>query len=266
MKCKNCGIPNKVDAKFCENCGNPLSDSKDQNRTPKQKSKNMRKKNTNTPKHVSNKTIISNLLSLKFVWVFTTIFLLIIIIIVALTSEEKRFNRDNDLFLDNRSQNPLIEAKVFDIASKFVCGCGSCGEESLDICKCNFAVDEREFIREYLENNNSEIDIIKAMVTKYGGLKDGVSLINNSTPIKNKPEPVNNGSTVLANFNDRITIYSAFQCPCGQCGIDELKDCTCNHKNGAKEVKNFIDSKISENKYTVAQIIDVVDNTYGGKK
>ncbi|NOG99748.1 MAG: zinc-ribbon domain-containing protein [Ignavibacteriae bacterium] len=266
MKCKNCGIQNNKGAKYCENCGKPLSETKGSSRTPKQNYKSKRKKNIGTKKPVSNKRIISNLLSLKFVWVFTTIFLLIIIMIVALTSEEKRFNRDNDLFIDNRSQNPLIEAKVFDIASKFVCGCGSCGEESLDICKCNFAVDERAFIREYLENNNSETDIIKAMVTKYGGLKDGVSLNNNSTAKINKPKAVNNGSTALANFNDRITIYSAFQCPCGQCGIDELKDCTCNHKNGAKEVKKFIDAKISENKYTVAQIIDVVDNTYGGKK
>jgi hypothetical protein len=34
---------------------------------------------------------------------------------------------------------------------------------------------------------------------------------------------------------DRIEIFSHFSCPCGQCGVDELKDCSCQHPRGATE-------------------------------
>jgi len=61
-------------------------------------------------------------------------------------------------------------------------------------------------------------------------------------------------------------ITEQFKCPCGQCNIEELKECNCNHPRGATEVKGFITNKINENIYTVDQIIDMVNKTYGGKK
>lgn len=74
------------------------------------------------------------------------------------------------------------------------------------------------------------------------------------------------GLSKIATAADRIEIFSRFKCPCGQCGIDELKDCGCAHPRGATEVKSFVDQKIAENKYTIAQITKQVEDKYGGKK
>ena len=60
-------------------------------------------------------------------------------------------------------------------------------------------------------------------------------------------------------------IYSQFLCPCGKCK-DELKSCACAHPNGATEVKAFIDQQISQQTFTVEQVIDMVQEKYGGRK
>ena len=264
MRCNKCKSQNEENANFCEACGSPLkkernSQNADIHTSKRQKIRKVKKEN-------SNLTILNYLMSHKQIWVFMSIFLTILIVIVAVNSENYNSNRGRGSFTDIASQNPIIEAKVFEIAAGFVCGCGSCNEESLEICKCNYAVEERQFIRNYLEQNKNSSEIITALNSKYGGLKSEESIKNiNNTTFK-IPTNISTLNTGLATFADRQNIYSAFKCPCGQCGVDELKDCTCNHKNGAKEVKKFIDEKISKNQFSLTQIIDIVDKTYGGKK
>ncbi len=75
-----------------------------------------------------------------------------------------------------------------------------------------------------------------------------------------------NEGNKIATIIDSDEIYSQFRCPCGQCGMDELKDCTCKHPRGATEVKAFVQSKIAEGKYTVAQIMDEIEMKYGSRK
>jgi len=266
MKCQKCGNQNDADAKYCEQCGNYLLDNSNKSYNGKKRNKRKESGNIEAANSKSIKPIWTAILSLKSVWIFTTVFLFALILVGIYSTTNNRFNQDNDRFIDKRSDNPVIEAKVFEIASNFVCGCGSCNEESLDICKCNYAVDERQFIREYLEQNKNTADIITAMITKYGGLKPGVSLSKYEQINKPVSQGGNKIAADVATFSDRVSIYEVFRCPCGQCNIDELRDCTCNHKNGAKEVKKFIDTKIAESKFSTAQIIDIVNQTYGGKK
>jgi hypothetical protein len=76
----------------------------------------------------------------------------------------------------------------------------------------------------------------------------------------------NTQNNIIGTAFDREEIFSQFRCPCGQCKIEELKDCSCDHPRGAKEVKAFVDRKIAEKKYTVAQIIVQRDNQCGGRK
>lgn len=262
MKCQKCGNQNDVGAKYCEQCGNYLLD----NSSKRNNNRNKKRENVKiyANKNKSLKSFVVELISLKFVWIFTTTILFALLLLGIHSTNNNRYNKNNDRFIDERSENPIIEAKVFEIASNFACGCGSCNEESLEICKCNYAVDERQFIRDYLEQNKNTSDIITAMITKYGGLKPGVSLTKYSN--NQALEVTDKSDEEIATFKERVAIYEAFRCPCGQCNLDELKDCTCNHKNGAKEVKKFIDIKIAENRFSVDQIIDVIDKTYGGKK
>jgi hypothetical protein len=260
MRCNKCKSQNDRNANFCESCGSPLKKP----RSGKSKINHAVKKQ-NFSKSEPRFALLNYLMSYKQIWVFMSIFLTILIVVIAINSKNDLSSR-NDSFKDIASINPIIEAKVFEIASKFVCGCGSCNEESLDICKCNYAVEERKFIRDYLEQNSNSADIITAVVNKYGGLKPDASFVNDDQKVILPSTISSNDMTNIASYSDRENIYTFFNCPCGQCGIDELKDCNCNHKNGAKEVKKFIDMKLSERQFSVSQIVGLVDTKYGGKK
>ncbi|GJQ64259.1 MAG: hypothetical protein K8F36_12195 [Melioribacteraceae bacterium] len=253
MRCEKCDVQNKRNANYCENCGAKLSSSLKKGSKPLRRYKNR-----------NNQNIFKSILSIKSLWVFLALFFGVLLIITIVEKNSPRSLGQNEIFLDQKSSDPAIEASVFDVASNFVCGCGSCGEESLDECKCNFAVEERQFIRDYLEANQDKENVIFAVNEKYGGLKTDINVGKSIKPTDIIiPE---SDFKLVATFNDRLAIYSQFQCPCGQCGIDELKDCTCNHKNGAVEVKGYIDSQIALNLYSIDEIVSQVAIKYGGKK
>ena len=70
---------------------------------------------------------------------------------------------------------------------------------------------------------------------------------------------------VAATTNMVPAIYSQFICPCGKCR-DDLNVCTCSHPHGATEVKLFIDQQVAQEAYTVQEVINMVDQKYGGRK
>lgn len=203
--------------------------------------------------------------------------------------------------IEQRSADPKIEATVKEVASQFVCSCGTCGEEPLDVCSCNTAVQERQFIRNAVQSGQTVDQIVTAVNSTFGWMKpelvvkyDSLARRSGTEPLRGRlknPEfqgkpspssklsvPLQTGTSVfnlspiktddgkIATASDRVKIFSHFRCPCGQCGIDELKDCECDHPRGAKEVKAFADQKISERKYTIAQLIDQLNQQYGGRK
>lgn len=253
MICENCGLKNNNDANFCGNCGTQFSNYNEDRR------KNYRK-NRNRYKTRKREQVVS----IKSLWLAALLVIAGFFIYSIIDTNSSRIYNPAQSANDFSSGNPVVEAKVYEIASNFVCGCGSCGEESLEVCSCNFAIQEKKFIRNYVESSADLKTIIFAVNDKYGGLKSDVSvdkLMKSST--FNVPE---SNKKLVATFNDRIKIYSQFECPCGQCGVDELKDCTCNHKNGATEVKSYIDSEITLNLYSVDEIVSQVEAKYGGKK
>lgn len=73
--------------------------------------------------------------------------------------------------METKSKNPVIEAKVFDIASKFICSCGKCNEKSLEVCKCERAIEERNLIRKNTEQKESIDKIVLIIANRYGFLK-----------------------------------------------------------------------------------------------
>lgn len=187
--------------------------------------------------------------------------------------------------VETRSRDVTVEAQVQTIASKFICSCGTCGEEPLDKCTCERAVEERQFIRNYLELGQKPEQVILALNTRYGWVKpEFAALVGDSAAMKTAaaksnlalPRPEASlplitfkgsaGTEIPAAAPDREKIFSQFHCPCGQCQVDELRDCSCRHPRGASEVKEFVDATIGEHKYTVAQVIDMVAAKYGGKK
>lgn len=285
--CPNCGAENDEENKFCISCGHQLNKNAGQRKNFTEQSKAV----TSTGKKVKSKKQlrrvsqgsfkrkqarkISSLKNLKLLWI--TVGVVLCSVILA-TSFDLIFRpQTKDIPVEIKSSNPVVEAKVFEIASKFVCSCGTCNEESLEVCTCGRAVEERQFIRDYLEQNQKSEDIVVAVANKYGWLKAefssafnvDASKVWNPNPLEINKNTLSTNPALIstkATISDRYTIYSAFTCPCGQCNKDELRECTCTHPNGAMVIKRFIDEKINENKYTINDIIELVDKKYGGKK
>lgn len=293
--CHKCGAENEPENKFCISCGNKLIVTGSQNKsaqqfhTPTKIKEDKIYHQINNPGKFVQKTkfhknksngnsrnrSIQKFKGMKALWI--TVGVVIMSLIIASAFDLIFRPEKKEVPFELKSSNPVIEAKVFEIASKFVCSCGTCNEESLEVCKCERAVEERQFIREYLEQNQKPEDIVIVVANKYGWMKSEFasnykvdpSRVWNPNQLQITKDIISTTPGLFntkASISDKYTIYSAFNCPCGKCDIDELKDCTCNHPNGALEVKKFIDEKINENKYTINEIIGFVDKKYGGKK
>lgn len=278
--CLECGAENAKTNKYCISCGSkmPLQEGYSSPQT-KSVNKNFSQRTVNNKKNNGDKNKInqSKRLTLKPIYVVITL-LAIVLSYLLISRNTSNDNIETKEVLEQKSNNPVVEAKVFEIASKFVCSCGTCGEESLETCKCPRAVEERSLIRDYIQKNTNTSDIVLSVANYYGFLKAefakefpkvAKTKIFTAISAELKNDVVNKNiftNKTLATSADRLTIISAFNCPCGKCGVDELKDCECAHPKGAKEVKGFIDKTIAESKYSADQIIDLVNKKYGGKK
>jgi cytochrome c-type biogenesis protein CcmH/NrfF len=69
------------------------------------------------------------------------------------------------------SEDSLMEEKTLEIASKFICSCGSCGELPLESCPCHRAAEERQFIRASLQEGLNDSTIILQLIQRFGWLK-----------------------------------------------------------------------------------------------
>ena len=266
--CTNCGRKNPSTVKYCFNCGHPFQAGHGKKKHPQKK---ISDKKQTAPKQQASNTlkiaagILASVLFLFFISKFQD-------------TSGRQDIQTKRLPVEKKLSNPMLEAKVMEIASKFICSCGGCGEDPLDKCDCETAKNERNFIRRAVVNGQDAEDIIRSVNLKFGWIK---------APFKEKygaGKPVNIVKTkqfeslfpdiaikqnvkpqILASLADRLTIISRFACPCGQCNIEELKECECSHPRGAREVKRFIDDKIAAGKYSVNNIIQFVSNEYGNK-
>lgn len=276
MICKQCEAENREEVRFCANCGIEMKRPHHQlshkhhheQKPPKKKEK---REDTRLKWHPA----LVGLLIIGAVTIFLTI--------LYITGNPPGRKLQPPPVIEQRSTDPEIEARVIEVASKFICSCGTCGEQPLDICTCNRAVEERQFIRNYLQAGQTNEQIIAALNNVFGWIKpEFASLYDSLAKASGKPTKVTvpkpdgntlfsptskiTGNEKIAVAANRVEIFSYFKCPCGQCGIEALKECECNHPHGAQEVKRFVDDKIREGKYTVAQLINEVENKYGGRK
>ncbi|MCH8875022.1 hypothetical protein IH824_20050 [candidate division KSB1 bacterium] len=87
-----------------------------------------------------------------------------------------------------------------------------------------------------------------------------------------KIELGNQGGITISGFQETRVIQSAavieiakeFNCPCGKCD-HRLDSCTCDHPNGALEIKNFIANQLRQS-HKKRHIMEMVQDKYGGLK
>lgn len=282
LNCSNCGTSNEKENTFCISCGTKLSTEHKVKNLNQGKNKKNRNKSKNYKKNRNNTRDVNKRNTLNLKPLLITVGVVIVTIIVASSFDLifHKYPKNIQYQTEIKSNNPVIEANVRSIASKFICSCGSCNEQPLETCQCPTAKEEREFIRQELEQNKNTDNIIVSIANKYGWLKaefasqykvDKSRTWSKNDLVSEQPKASNNlisndATSRLATLADQNFIISKFSCPCGQCNIDELAKCDCQHPGGATEIKSFITNSIISGTKTVNQIIDDVNNKYGGKK
>lgn len=272
QNCTICGRENPPGSKYCAHCGEQL-------RISAEKAPRHRPKSREAPRR--ERSTRFDLLR----WhpaVITAVILASAAVLIFATQSDRKAPSPPPRLVEQTSGDAALEGKVLEIASKFICSCGSCGQLPLETCTCDRAIEQRQFIRKALQEGEPKERVVQAVQDSYGWMKPEFAAQYDSTartggvstkltvPIQTDrgltfPQTAS-GTANIATSADRIEIFSHFRCPCGQCGIDELKDCTCDHPKGAQEVKSFVDGKIAEGKYTVAQLVGEVERKYGGRK
>ncbi|MEW6702116.1 MAG: zinc-ribbon domain-containing protein [Bacteroidota bacterium] len=295
--CTECGFENDEESNFCQMCGSQLkTETVKQNKKERKEVFQPKKKQQHIPKREIYSTLPAGkagssdkfkksyqqplLSQIKPSWIALGVVVvsLLVYLIIKQSTAESSSAGERQTPIERVSNNPVIEKGVREIASKFVCSCGTCNAEPLETCTCATAIEERGMIRDYLQQSIDNDKIILAVANKYGWMKaefaskykveeSKIYRANKTGTIKTPDQTLNNAFTsALASYADRELIYFSLKCPCGQCNIEELKECSCSHPGGAKEIKNFIDQKIAEQRYSVQQIVDEVDKTYKAKK
>ena len=151
-----------------------------------------------------------------------------------------------------KSDNPALEARMSKIASQFLCACGDCTNQTLDQCPCETAQSARQTIRASLQAGEPVGKIIATIDSAFGGR------------LQTPPEQM--GSNQEITTSQRTEVLSHFRCPCGKCGMENLAECECDHPHGGKEVRAFLDQKLSDKNYSQDQLVAEIEKTYGGRK
>lgn len=172
--------------------------------------------------------------------------------------------------------NPEVDKLVTQVAAQFVCVCGGCENDPVSVCQCERAVEERAFIRDQLARGFSVATVVAGVKDVYGGYAAEMAPDDEALPSQAKAVEGDGGNGNLASARpegvanlaaaaDRNHIISHFRCPCGQCEMDALAECDCQHPNGAVKVKEFVDQQIAAGRYSMAEIVEMVDQKYGGR-
>ena len=102
---------------------------------------------------------------------------MIIVVIISGSPKSNSVTEGQVAVVETKLQDPVEESKAMQIAQKFDCSCGTCGDLSLDTCTCPTAIKEREFIRKSVEEGTGSDQIIAAVNKTYGHKKGETNLV-----------------------------------------------------------------------------------------
>lgn len=158
IKCSKCGSVSTFNSKYCKECGILLKPGQ-YNRKRKNSNINHNKKKKKPIQKSSNKIIF-----------IPVIIALTVIIFVFQFYKDKEEDQHFSL-TEIKSNDISTELKVIEVASKFNCSCGTCGVTPLETCTCATAIQERQYIRNALQNGQTVKKITEEIKNIYGSMK-----------------------------------------------------------------------------------------------
>jgi hypothetical protein len=158
IKCDKCDTVSAINNKYCSNCGSLLTFINSKRHQKRSNINNIKKKKKPIQKS-NNKTLI-----------ISTIGVLLGIFLVYQFYKDQEVGQHFNL-TENKSNDIYTELKVIEIASKFNCSCGTCGITPLETCTCNIAIQERQYIRNALQNGQKVQKITEEIQDNYGSMK-----------------------------------------------------------------------------------------------
>ena len=170
-ECNSCGTHNEPDSAFCANCGARLS--ADVSAAPP-----VRERPKRQPLKTQKGRYVPPVRKRGYiVTALTALGAIILIIVVSQRSKRGSISEGQVAVVETKLQDPVDESKAMQIAEKFDCSCGTCGDLSLDTCTCPTALKEREFIRKSVEEGTGSDQIIAAVNKTYGHMKSNTNFV-----------------------------------------------------------------------------------------
>ena len=177
-ECRSCGMRNDPDSAFCANCGARLS-------ADPSAAARIRETPKRTPPKASKGRYVPPVRRRSYMAsALAAVGVVILVIVISQRSRNDSLSERQVAVVETKvskiplaGQNPVEESKAMQIAKKFDCSCGTCGDLSLDTCECPTAVKEREFIRKSVEQRMASDQIIAAVNKTYGHMKSNTNFV-----------------------------------------------------------------------------------------
>jgi uncharacterized membrane protein YvbJ len=161
--CRGCGFENPPHSKFCSRCG---ADLKVYSRTAKTHPSGKQKKSR-------KESLFARVLRWHPITVIMALFAILFIMIAAVQMIQNARTSNVPLPAQEiTSADPKVETLVQAVASRYLCSCGTCQAEPLDICSCARAVEVRQFIRNKVQVGQSAYQVMVAVDQTYGWKKN----------------------------------------------------------------------------------------------
>ena len=170
-ECRSCGMRNESDSAFCANCGARLS-ADTSAASPIREAPKRQPPKTHKGRYVPPVRKRSYMAA-----ALAAVGVIILGVVISQRSKKDSINEGQVAVVETKLQNPVEESKAMQIAKKFDCSCGTCGDLSLDTCTCPTAVKEREFIRRMVKEGRSSEQIVEAVNKTYGHMKSNTNFV-----------------------------------------------------------------------------------------
>ncbi len=160
----------------------------------------------------------------------------------------------------------LQDPQVLEVASHFLCPCGTCDRMELSECTCDSprgGIESKQQIATLLAQGLSVDETVRRLASTFGTLKpDARGTTEGNAPTAAAPVAAARMEAANRLVDPFEVVVARFDCSCGNCR-DTLAACVCSHPRGAREMKEFIRSRLGHGD-SVDAVVQDTERRYGG--